>query len=124
METKPEFVRLNRRQRVVLERLKSFDGDPELIDKVASGSADVLGMDPGALQVAIRELGDIGYLTVLYRGAPSREDRAVVGAKLHSVAFCYRWEYFVNLVLPAGAQFLGGISGGLVVWMLTKVFSG
>lgn len=114
MTDKKGFVRLNREQKRVLELIKPFDGDGEFFTKAVGGE---LGAPFDRVIPVMWELHDLGYLTVL----GERDGENYVA--LSSWAYCYRWEYFVHIVLPALVNGLAGVSGGLVVWLLTHLLS-
>ncbi len=109
------FVRLNVVQKDVLELVKPFDADVEFFAKVSRG--DVGGMRLEKLVPILGELQDAGYLTVV------EEDGKPLCMALSSWALCYRREYLLDIVLPALVRGLAGVSGGLVVWLLTKLVS-
>lgn len=114
MAGKQEFVRLNREQKRVLELIKPFDRSTELYEslyRVGFG-----GLPEGRVFSVIDELEDLNYLTVL------RSDGCALGVALHSAAFCYRSEYIANVVMPVAMSMASGASGGLVVWLLAKLF--
>ena len=114
MAEKKGFVRLNREQKRLLELLKSLDGIEGGFGKLSIEG--VRDFQPVRTLPTLHELAQLGYVTVLYdeHGSP-------FCINLSSWAYCYRWEYFMNLVLPVLLQMLGGVSGGLVVWVLGRV---
>lgn len=125
MNGKNEFVRLNVRQRAFLDAIKVWDDDPKFFDKLSKGSVSVLGMPESKVRMMAYELDDAGYLKLLFTELNGRaKGLDPLGFTLSSDAFCYRHEYCVNLVLPVLLQLLGGVSGGLAVWLLTRVFGG
>lgn len=114
MEGKQGFVRLNPRQKEVLELVKPFDGNEEFFPKVRAGQIGNIAFEQ--LVPILGELQDCGYLTII---VVDGEPRYIA---LSSWAFCYRHEYLVNVALPALVNGLAGVSGGLVVWLLTRLF--
>ena len=113
MAEKKGFVRLNPKQKEVLELIQPLDGDVEFFSKVRSGA---LGIPYERLLPVLGELQDLGYVTILI------QDGDPYCVSLASWAYCYRHEYLVNICLPAIVNGLAGVSGGLVVWMLTNLF--
>jgi len=108
------FVRLNREQKRVLDALKPFDGVEGGLPKISEDGK--LGRDVTRDLPIVDELEELGYVT--FR---KNEEGRIEFVSLSSWAYCYRREYFMNLFVPTLLQMLGGISGGLVVWLLTKL---
>lgn len=113
MDDKQGFVRLNPVQKHVLELIKPFVGDEDFFVNVRDGN--IGDMSFKRLMPVLWELQALGYLSVL------KDDYGLpYGVALSSCAFCYRHEYLVNICIPALVRGLAGVSGGLVVWLLTR----
>lgn len=128
MNGQNEFVRLNARQRAFLRAIEVWDDDPEFFGKLKRKEVRVAGYSPEKTLIMLSELEQAGYLTFILK-APGLKRDPITGAPidpacftLSSDAYCYGWEYAVNVVGPVLLQLLGGTAGGLVVWALTRVF--
>lgn len=107
------FVRLNAEQKRILEAIKPFNADERLFDHIKRG--EIAGTRFERVLPVLRELEEIGYLHIIWNG------NAPADIALSSICFCYGREYCINVILPAIANALAGISGGLVVWLLTNL---
>jgi len=114
MAEQQRFVRLNREQKRVLDLVKPFDGDGtffDLVQRVEVGGLSYMRLVPG-----LGGLERAGYLTVIKSG-----NRPMCIA-LSTVAYCYREEYLLNIVLPFADRVVTGAVGGLLVWALSRIF--
>ena len=114
MAEQQRFVRLNREQKRVLDLVKPYDGDDAFFDLVQR--SEVGGLSFTRLIPTLGELERAGYLTVIQSGG-----RPTCIA-LSTVAYCYREEYLLNIVLPFADRVVTGAVGGLLVWALSRVF--
>lgn len=108
------FVRLNHEQKRVLKALKVLDGHEGGFREVSENGIGRIS----AVRVmpALYELSEMGYVVI------TNDEHGPSYINLSTWTYCYRREYFMNLVVPAFLQMLGGVSGGLVVWCLGRLF--
>ena len=117
MNHKQGFVRLNHEQKRILDLIKANDGYHRFFAELETEYA-FEGLSYERVIPVVTELQDLGYLKII------EDDNGLpVGLGLSSWAYCYGWEYFINLVLPTILSVLSGVSGGLVVWLLTRLFA-
>ena len=108
------FVRLNKEQKRLLRALKPLDGVEGGLARISAEG--VKGFEPIRALPVLYELRELNYVLIT-----NDEQGDPCYVCLSSWAYCYRWEYFMNLVVPVILQMLGGVSGGFVVWLLTKL---
>lgn len=130
MNGENSFVRLNKIQRAFLRAIEPWDNNSEFFGKLEKGDIVILGYSSEKCIVMIGELERAGYLTRIYN-PPGVERDPITGIPvnpmcftLSSDAFCYWYEYGMNLVLPVFLQLIAGSAGGLAVWLLTHLFFG
>lgn len=111
--------RLNRSIARTLEKLKPYDGDEDFMRRLYAKDSPIEGMSCMRIASDISELKDAGMLKV--NEFNGRADAFV----LTSDGREYRWNRGMEIaraVLKGLIQIASGMGGGLIVWLLTRMF--
>lgn len=108
------FIRLNPKQKVIMKSVEPYDGQEGFFDKVERG--EIAGLDFTRTLPLLGELEEIGYIKIIFDGSTPKY------IAISSTWYCYRREYLFHIALPAIVNGLAGVSGGLIVWLLTHIF--